>query len=307
MKTHFRIRFFSFCFLLALVTAYPAGLWSQQQAPARRVLMWKVTSPTSTMYLLGSIHVGDKSLYPLPQEVEAAFAASKALVVEVNVKTVDQAKTLALVQKYGMYGDGSSLSSHLSKDDLAALDTFCSKHGMPREAFEPLKPWVVSVTVIAAGLQEAGVDFNQGIDMHFLNQVAQQQRIEELETADFQISLLAGATDQEQQQMLTMTLKNSDKEKESLGKIQTAYFSGDPAQLLKLSREEEEQSMPPSLMKKLVDDRNVTMAAKLADYLKAKEQTFVVVGALHLIGDKGVAQLLKEKGYRVEIMTVAVK
>ena len=307
MKTRFRIGFFSSCFLLALVTAHPAALWSQQPAPARRVLMWKVTSPTSTMYLLGSIHVGDKSLYPLPQEVEAAFAASKMLVVEVNAKALDQSKTLALVQKYGMYGDGSSLSAHLSKDDLAALDTFCSKHGMPREAFERLKPWVVSVTVIAAGLQEAGVDINQGIDMHFLNQVAQQQRIEELETAEFQISLLAGATDQEQQQMLTMTLKNSDKEKESLGKIQNAYFSGDPAQLLKLSREEEEQSTPPSLMKKLVDDRNVTMAAKLSDYLKGKEQTFVVVGALHLIGDKGVAQLLKDKGYRVEVTAVPVK
>jgi len=60
-------------------------------------------------------------------------------------------------------------------------------------------------------------------------------------------------------------------------------------------------------MKKLIDDRNVTMAAKLEDYLKGKEQFFVVVGALHLVGEKGVARLLQDKGYKVETMAVPVK
>ena len=46
------------------------------QAPAkadRHFLMWKVTSPTNTVYLFGSIHVGDSNLYPLPKAVESAF------------------------------------------------------------------------------------------------------------------------------------------------------------------------------------------------------------------------------------------
>jgi hypothetical protein len=249
--------------------------------------------------------VGDKSFYPLPQEVEAAFAASKALVVEVNAKNIDPSKAIALVQKYGMYGGDDSLSKHVSKDDSAALDAFCSKHGMPRQTLENLKPWVVAVTLAAAVLQEGGTDLGLGIDMHFLNQVKQPQRIEELETADFQISLFATATEQEQQEMLAATLKQIDKEKDLLRKIEDAYFSADAEQLLKLSREE--QSGPQTLMKRLIDDRNVTMTAKLEDYLKTKEQFFVVVGALHLVGEKGIAQLLKDKGYKVEAMVVPVK
>jgi uncharacterized protein len=305
MKRRLRIRFFYLNVVLALVAALPAQLLSQQPAPAHRVLMWKVTSPTSTMYLLGSIHVGDKSFYPLPQEVESAFAASKALVVEINAKNMDPSKAMALVQKYGMYSDDDSLSRHVSKDASAALDEFCSKHGMPRTALEHMKPWVVAVTVAAVVFQEGGADLKMGIDMHFLNQVKQPQRIEELETADFQISLFATATEPEQQEMLASALKQIDKEKDLLHKIQDAYFSADAEQLLEFSREE--QSGPQSLMKRLIDDRNLTMTAKLEDYLKGKEQLFVVVGALHLVGEKGIAHLLKEKGYKVEAMVVPVK
>jgi uncharacterized protein len=302
MNRHLRTRL---VFILTLLAALPAQFAAQQPAPApaRRVLLWKVTSKTATMYLLGSIHVGDKSMYPLPQKVEDAFADSSVLAVEINVKGMDAAKAMALVQKYGSYGDDDSLSKHLSKEDSAALDEFCKTQGMPRFALEHFKTWVVAVTVIASDLQLAGADPNLGIDMHFLNQVRPPQRIEELETPDYQMSLFAAATDQEQQEMLSLALKR--KEKDLIHKIQDAYFSGDAEQLLKLSREE--QSGPQSLMKKLVDDRNVTMAAKLEGYLKGKDQFFVVVGALHLVGEKGIAQLLKDKGYKVETMAVPVK
>jgi uncharacterized protein len=62
-----------------------------------------------------------------------------------------------------------------------------------------------------------------------------------------------------------------------------------------------------SLTKKLLDDRNVTMAARLDEYLKGKEAAFVVVGAAHIIGEKGVARMLRDKGYKVEQVTLEAK
>jgi uncharacterized protein YbaP (TraB family) len=55
-------------------------------------------------------------------------------------------------------------------------------------------------------------------------------------------------------------------------------------------------------MKKLVDDRNLTMTASLEQYLKGKESCFVVIGAAHLLGDNGIIKLLQSKGYRVELV-----
>jgi uncharacterized protein YbaP (TraB family) len=281
-----------------------AGHAQQQQAqPAPKphhVLLWKATSPTTTAYLVGSIHVGDDKLYPLPPAVESAFAAAKILIVEVNTKALDQTKGMELVGKYGVYGGDDNLYKHINKQTADALDAYCSANGLPRQGLESLKPWVVAVTVLAMSLKKAGEDPNLGIDMHFLNASQAPQRIAELETAEFQLSLLASATDQEQQEMLAATLKRAANAKEYLEKMRDAYLAGDSNTLLNLIHDQE--SGPASLMKKLVDDRNITMTATLEQYLKGKEPCFVVVGAAHLLGDNGIVKLLQSKGYRVELV-----
>jgi uncharacterized protein YbaP (TraB family) len=298
MSTASRSRAIRLLILLAAAWAVQGQAAAQEQGTPRRLLMWKATSPTTTVYLLGSIHVGDKGLYPLPAEAESAFAAARVLVVEVNVKLVDAAKALGLMQKYGMYSGDDSLSKHLTKETSDALDAHCQKNGLLRAELEKLKPWCVGVMLAAISLKQAGEDPNLGIDLHFLNQVKEPQRIEELETADFQMSVLASATEQEQQDMLAATLKSIDKAKDFLLKMQEAYSAGDGDALLKLI--EEEDNGPKSLIKRLVDDRNVSMGARIDEYLKGNESCFVVVGAAHLIGDKGIVKLLQDKGYRVE-------
>jgi len=141
--------------------------------------------------------------------------------------------------------------------------------------------------------------------MHFLNEVKESQRIDEMETPEFQMSILSSATEQEQQEFLTASLKQADKVKEMVHKMQQAYISGDTTSLEKLVREEE--SGPKALMKKLLDDRNVTMTQRVEQYLKGKEPSFVVVGAGHIIGEKGIVKLLQAKGYHVEQVSAESK
>jgi hypothetical protein len=245
-------------------------------------------------------------MYPLPKEVETAFAAAKVLTVEINIKNVDQAKTLALVQQYGMYGADDSLTKHLSPETLAALEEYCTKHGVPRTGIEQLKPWVVAVTISAMAWQQAGEDPSLGIDMHFLNENKPPQRVDELETAESQLSLFASATEEEQQAMLVTILKMGDKTKEMIKRVQAAYVSGDPEALQKIMDEQSDLGSK-SLTKKLLDDRNVVMASRVEEYLKGKDPIFVVVGAAHIVGDKGVAKLLRDKGYKVEQVTLEAK
>ena len=296
--------------LLILLLAFWQAAQAQQTASAqpkpRRFLMWKATSPTTTVYLVGSIHMGDSSMYPLPQEVESAFASAKALAVEVNSKNVDQSKTMGLVQTFGMYGPGDSLTKHLSKETMAMLDDYCTKHNVPRAGMEQLKPWVVAVSIAALAWQQAGEDPALGIDMHFLNEIKPPQRVNELETLESQFAIFATATEEEQEQMLESTLKQGDKTQDIIKRIQAAYTSADPNSLQKVMEEVTDMGSK-SLTKKLLDDRNVAMATKLDEYLKGKEPIFVVVGAAHIIGDKGIAKMLRDKGYKVDQVTLEVK
>ncbi|HLQ51733.1 MAG TPA: TraB/GumN family protein, partial [Terriglobales bacterium] len=147
-----------------------------EPASQRRFLVWKVTSPTATVYLVGSIHVATPELYPLPQGMESAFAASKVLAVEVNIKNIDASKSNQLAQEMGVYGPGDSLSKHISKQTSDALDSFCTKNGVPRETLEGLKPWLAALTSAVIAFQQAGEDFHMGVDEHFLNEATPAQR-----------------------------------------------------------------------------------------------------------------------------------
>jgi uncharacterized protein len=283
---------------------------AQQAAPAqpkpRRFLMWKATSPTTTVYLVGSIHLGDSSMYPLPKEVESAFAAAKVLAVEINIQKSDQAKTMGLVQKYGMYSGDDSLTKHLSKETLAALEDYCTRHNVPRAGMEQLKPWVVAISIAAMAWQQAGEDPNLGIDLHFLKENKPPQRIDELESLESQLAIFAEATEEEQQRMLASILKQGDKAKDMITRAQAAYVAGDADALQKVMDEQDDVGSK-SLEKKLLDDRNVTMTGKMDEYLKGKETIFVVVGAAHIIGDKGIARQLRDKGYKVDQVTLEAK
>jgi len=296
--------------VLIVLLAFLGVAQAQQAAPAqpkpRRFLMWKATSPSATVYLVGSIHVGDSSMYPLPKEVESAFAAAKVLAVEINVKNADQSKMMGLVQKYGMYGDDDSLTKHLSKETQAALDDYCTRHNVPRMGMEKLKPWVMAVTIIAMAWQQAGEDPSQGVDMHFLDESKPPQRIDELETMESQLSIFAEATEEEQQSMLASALKQGDKMKDLIKRMEAAYISGDPDALQKIMAEQDDVGSK-SLEKKLLDDRNVVMAGKMEEYLKGKDPVFAVVGAAHIIGDKGIAKQLRDRGYKVEQVTLEAK
>jgi uncharacterized protein YbaP (TraB family) len=50
----------------------------------------------------------------------------------------------------------------------------------------------------------------------------------------------------------------------------------------------------------LLGKRNPEMAASIENIMKADRTAFVGVGLLHLLGEQGVPELLRQRGYQVE-------
>src|SRR3569833_1906855 len=80
---------------------------------ARRYLFRRVSSPGSTVYLLGSIHFGRPEMYPLSSAIDQAYARADALVVEADVTAIDPEQTAAWMAAKAMYRDGTTLAQHL--------------------------------------------------------------------------------------------------------------------------------------------------------------------------------------------------
>ncbi len=265
--------------------------------------MWKATSAGNTVYLLGSIHIGNDDFYPLAPEIDAAFAESKNLVVEVNVDDPDMtAKMTKLVAEKGRYKEGDTLTSKVSKKNADAFKAYCEKKGYPFDQMNMLRPWLFSLTITLLEAQALGFKAELGIDKHFLALAKDKMPIKELESAETQIGMLSGFSDELQETLLAKSLGDVDSMNEKMTSAIKAWKTGNTKALEDLMVTDELKKHPEFLpmIEKIIYERNVGMADKIDGYLKSNEKHFVVVGAGHLVGEKGLVNLLIKKGYKVE-------
>jgi uncharacterized protein len=261
--------------------------------------LWKVQSKTNTVYLLGSVHFMKKDIYPLREEIEEAFRLSDVLAVEANVNDVigiDMQKMMSAA----FYPEGDSLDRHISGETLERIKKEFELLGMPSQFVARQKPWFLALTLEALILVQAGLDPAYGIDVHFLSKAEGQKKIRELESIDYQIDLLSGFSDSEQEAFLRYTLNDLNSLEKNIDILITAWKNGDVRAMESvIGQGVKDDRATASIYEKLIYGRNRNMAQKIEDFLKTNETCFVIIGAGHLVGDKGIVGILKKRGYQV--------
>lgn len=288
--------------LRALLFLLPLSALASSAGDKR--FLWKVTDGQGRhAWLLGSIHAAKKELYPLAPEIEKAFAASKILVVEADQSNVDPLKLQRMIAERGVYPPGQSLSAQMGPERAKKALELAGKVGIPAAQAERMKPWFLALNASILKIQSLGYDPKLGIDQHFMNAArARKMPIGELESAEFQLDLLSGFNDELQGLFVESTLEDLDKVERTMKEIFDAWIRGDASGLEQIVLKDGMARRPEMapLRLKLFDERNVGMASKVEGYLKSGDVHFVIMGAGHLLGDKGVVQLLKAKGYTLE-------
>jgi uncharacterized protein YbaP (TraB family) len=266
--------------------------------PTGKCMMWKVSSKTATVYLLGSMHMATPEMFPLPKEMEEAFSKSDTLVVEVNINKVDKAKLLQLVLEKGTYKGDETLSGSVKKETLEKL----KDAGVPVAFVDKLKPWYVGLIVEAAEIQKLGFDPTLGVDKHFLDLADKQgKKIDELESAEFQLDQLSGFDPKMQEASLLLTLAEMKDLKDDLTKLTDAWVAGDKEALNELMTDKEkDHPETKEVVQKLIYDRNGPMAEKVEGYLKGDKTVMVIAGCAHMVGDKGIVKILENDKFTVE-------
>lgn len=253
----------------------------------------------STVYLLGSIHVADDSIYPLPKRIEEAFVASPALVVEADVGDTKTGAAAAFMAA-GAYrpGDGRSLKSEVSPRCYAEVAQAAQEFGLPMAKLDGMKPWMAAILLEGVEARLAGLNPAKGIDVHFLNAARGKKTIVELEGMDDQLHLFDGLSADQQTALLYITAKERSKFRGELDRLFKAWRTGNAADLEAVIQESAQESpeLKPS-MDALLGRRNGTMTEKIAGYLEAPGDHFVVVGAAHIVGPTGIVAQLQSRGF----------
>ncbi|MGZ3159844.1 MAG: TraB/GumN family protein [Burkholderiaceae bacterium] len=284
----------------SLAPAAPAV--TEAATAAHRGTLYRVSHKGNTSYLFGTIHVGKPAFYPLGAEVMQAFSKASKVAFEMdleNAKAIQDG-----MQKYGMYKTGDSLKNHLPADTLAKLKLALEKANLPMENFMQMKPWVLADVLMVFTLEQSGYDREHGIEEFLLKQAKQQKKqVIGLESADFQFSLFDGLNEQEQTQFLGEVLDEIEdgKARKETDDLAEAWSKADAKELTRLMNETlSEKTVSSEFTKRvLLDQRNPGMATRIEGLLKHDKLTFVGVGLLHLIGEKSVPALLRQRGYVV--------
>jgi hypothetical protein len=307
MKTCFPRRWVA-PFLIALLGAIClCGRASAAEAPAPvkptgKCLMWKVTSDTGILYLLGSTHMAMAEMYPLPQEIEDAFAASDTLVVEVNVKKVDSTKMRDLIRLKGLYQGTQTLSATISPENWAGVQQQCERLGLSATRFQVFRPWVVGMMLEMTEVQKLGLDPKLGLEKHFIDLADDKAKpVHELESAEFQLNLQADFDPKMQEVGLAMSLADMKDLRQEAIDLTNAWIAGDAAAIdQQFQKKQKQHPEGEAFTEKLVYDRNGPLIEKLQGYLKGRHTVFAIIGCAHLVGDKGIVKILQDAGYTVE-------
>jgi uncharacterized protein YbaP (TraB family) len=144
-----------------------------------------------------------------------------------------------------------------------------------------------------------GFDPQYGIDLYFLSKAAGNKEVLELESMEQQINLLAGFTPEQQTAFLEQTVNEAEQLPEATRKIKDLWKNGEGEKIYEFTEQSFDESgeWASFLYRKLIIDRNLTMAGRIKEYLAAPKTYFVIVGAGHLLGRQGIVELLKDHGF----------
>lgn len=284
-------------FLSLLCLALPSAFGADRGA------LFKVAANGHTMYLFGTIHVGQAGFYPLEPRIASAVAGASTLALEIDPGQ-DPAVMAQALQAHGMHAPGSA-KPKMTPGFKARLKKLFTRSGIQPEAMEPLKPWLVATVLAIAEYSSLGYRTDLGVDAH-LAQLARDNkvRVMALESPGSQMSLFNRMSDTQQLAFLeeSVTLIESGKQKAEVRQIVDAWGTADKRVFDDIAeRLARDTSFSGKFLKNvLLDERNIAIADKLAALLKRESNTVAAVGVLHLVGSNSVPALLGARGLSVE-------
>ena len=271
--------------------------------------LWKLEKPgQKPNWLLGTMHLSDPRVTDLPAEAQSAFDGAAVVVLESN-EILDQQKAAAklLARPDLMFFSGKeSIVDHLTPDERKLLEAGLMARGMPLAAVARMKPWIltsmVALPTCELSRKARGMAF---LDMKLARDgLAAGKEVKGVETLAEQMDIVASLPMSFHVKSLIGTVKYPQYTADMMETTLQLYLKGEiglvfPAGAYFAPEKDMNDFKDMALFEeKLITMRNHHMADR-GEPILARGNVFMAVGALHLVGDEGLVELLRKKGYTV--------
>lgn len=281
----------------------PEQLAAGQAAARDRGFLWRIERDGQRSWLYGTVHVARLEwAFPGPQ-LTAALRGARLVALELD--PTDPA--LALPERLGARRATEPVLPDALRQRLARrLAAEC----LPAGLADALPATLQAATLVALAGRRDGLDPAYGIDAVLAGYGrAARKPVVALETAEQQLAALFGGAPGEPLRFIEQSLDELDggRARAQIGRIAQLWADGDLATLEAYPRwcECMDTDADRALMRRLLDDRNLRLAARVEALHREGGGVFAAVGSLHFIGPQGLPALLAARGFRVERVTFA--
>jgi uncharacterized protein YbaP (TraB family) len=283
-----------------------------QTTPFNEGLIWKIeSSKARPSYLFGTIHLSDPRLRQLKPAVQAAFDSSPTLALEIT-EILDPKKMVAsafTTLQYTTYTDGTSLDDKLTTVEKQAVsDRVREKLGLPWSVASRMKPWALMGALGLSACETARKLARQPVVDAYLGQMAKSQgkKIVALESMLGQLKAMDSLPETISIKGLVQSVSLGSRLDDLFETMIQLYLEEKTALVWSLMRRVSEDGFVPvennaeyaAFHGQIVERRNQAMVEAAEAYLK-QGGAFIAVGALHLPGERGMLNILAQKGYRI--------
>lgn len=267
-----------------------------------QLFLWEIQGAQpggGVAHVLGSVHFGNEGI-DFDPAIDRALADAETLVFEVAPADMDPAAMLQIMLELGRLPEGQTLDAILPEATWSAVEARLSEAGLPAANFAFFEPWVVMIQVIGLDVAAAGLEASQGVESQLIDAETEERPALGLETARFQLELFDQLPLETQIALLDETLATGSEENgEGINLILAAWEAGDDRLLLEMTAPEGRDEHSRLFFERVFTARNLNMADQIVELLQRPTRYFITIGAGHTVGDTGVPELLRERGYRV--------
>lgn len=265
---------------------------------SNNTLLWRITGKNlaGPSYLFGTMHMLCADDIVLSDSLKTAIKNSDKVYLELDMD--DMFQVLSAMSHMTMRND-TTLADLLTEEEYKKVKAYFQENSglIPFSMLEKFKPLLIESMI----LKESASCENMIVMEQLVMEEAKENKkeVKGLETMDFQLGIFDRIPYKLQAQQLLKMVENpgKDKEGDEMKELTEAYRLQQLDIMDELTKKEDMGIQ--NFTDILLYNRNADWAKKL-EGLMAKNSLVVAVGAGHLPGDKGVINLLRKAGYRVE-------
>ncbi len=260
--------------------------------------VWKVEAKTSAIYLGGTIHILRSVDYPLPAEYEQAYQASSEIYFETDIDKMKLPEVQQKLLSAALAAPGRQLPDLLTKTTYRQLAEVSKSRGLDVTALSQFKVGMAVITLQVMEFMRLGFS-SEGVDGYYNNKAkADNIPTNQLESIEDQINVLSKLGDGWEEEFMKASLRDINKMESIFSDMVKAWRTGDQDSLEKLVIDETKRDYPKAYTNLLVN-RNKAWLPQIEKLIQSPGTEFVLVGVGHMLGEEGLLNLLKQRGYKI--------